>query len=127
MELLRYPAMCERYAGRGRDGHGARYAGPDRDGDSGPQARQDLLAAAAEDERVPALDPDHESPRPGMLDEQRVDVLLRYGRATRDLGRIHDLDVGREFGEQRPRGEPVGDDHVRLAKQLPAANGDQAR
>ena len=50
--------------------------------DPGRGQRLRLLAAAAEDERVAALEPDDAAPGARALDHQRLDLLLRH-RALR--------------------------------------------
>ena len=85
-----------------------------------------LLAAAAEDERVAALEPDDPLAGPGVLDEQLVDALLRGEGAARDLGDVDDLGVRGRLVEHGERGQPVGDHHVGAADGGEAGDGDQA-
>src|SRR5579859_4107892 len=127
VKLLRHAPLGDRYAGRAR--HRDRTGDSRYDGDwhPGPQAGEHLLAAPAEDERIAALEPDHEPPGQGVRNQDGVDVILLHGRAVRDLGRVDDLDIRRQFIEQRLRGEPVDHHNVGLAEQLPAPHGDQPR
>src|SRR5690606_32419748 len=111
---------------RGGHGDGAGDAGHDGDGDAGAGAGDHLLAAAAEHERVAALEPDHELAFSGAVHEQPVDLLLRQGPAVGDLGGVDQLDVGGELVEQGAGRQPVGHDHVGLGQELAAAHGDQA-
>ena len=53
-----------------------RDAGHDLDGDAGGDAGERLLAAAAEHERVAALEADDAPPGARVLDEQPVDLVL---------------------------------------------------
>ena len=81
--------------------------GTTSNGDAGLGQRERLLAAAAEDERVAALQPHDLEPLPAELDEQR-----RSARAWRDvLARDHERVVGRLVDELR-RDEHVVDERV---------------
>ena len=64
--------------GGGRHADRAADAGNHRHRHAGPQAGEHLLAAAAEDERVTALEPDHELPARRVRDERLVDLVLRH-------------------------------------------------
>ena len=70
-------------AGRRRDAvdrerrEAARYAGHDPERDAGPGQRQGLLAAAAEHERVAALEAQHPPALAGQRDQPGGDALLR--------------------------------------------------
>ena len=100
---------------------------------STPASRQkrELLAAAAEDERVAALEPHDALAVAGEGDEQRVDRVLRHGVVAGqladvdDLGRQHDA-LGGEPVEHAARAEPVGDDDVGGLERAQAAEGEQA-
>ena len=120
-ELVGEPAVGHRDAGDPGDGDRAGDAGDDLHRDVGGRAREELLHAAAEDERVPALEPDDEPARARVPDERRVDLLLRHGPPARQLRGVHDLDVGPEPGQQRPGAEVVDDHDVGLRQRLPAA------
>jgi len=71
---------------------------------TGLGTRQDLLAPAAEDEGVAALEPDDIAARQCMLDEETVDLLLRRGAAVRLLADVDDFRVG-----SRPLQDTAGD------------------
>ena len=71
---------------------------------------------AAEDERVAALEPHHPLAGQRVLDQQRVDLLLRHRAAARQLRGVDDLDVGGQRRQQRLRREVVGDDDVGLRR-----------
>ena len=75
-DLRRDAAMGDRDPGRGRHGRERRHAGHDLVGDAGLDERLGLLAAAAEDERVAALEPDDLEARPAELDQQLVQLGL---------------------------------------------------
>jgi hypothetical protein len=51
--------------------------------DAGVGAGQELLTTAAEDERVPALEPDDVAPLLRVLDQEPVDLVLISGAASR--------------------------------------------
>ena len=106
----------QRGGGHGRDARDAR-----RDGERDPRLgqRERLLAAAAEDERVAALEADDVEPGPPVVDEQRVDRLLRQRRA-----RDHERVLGRLLDELR-RDERVVHEHVAGANELEPAGRDQ--
>ena len=83
-------------AGVGGHGDGGGDAGHDLEGDAGVAQRLRLLAAAAEDERVAALQPDDALALAGLLDEQGVDrvLVVAAGRAG-DLADVDQLGVRR--------------------------------
>ena len=66
-----------RAAGRGGD------PGDDLEGDPGGEQRLELLAAAAEDERIAALERHHVPAGAARLDEQRVDAASAGRRGAR--------------------------------------------
>jgi hypothetical protein len=99
--------------GCGRHREGAAHARDDEHRDTGLPAGEHLLAAAAEHERVAALEPDHSFAGSGVLNQRTVDLGLRH-RVLGGLADVDHLDVGIEVVEHPPRGEPVDHDHVRL-------------
>ena len=115
-ELPRCVTGISAAAGHGRDARDARGDG-ERDPRLGELER--LLAAAAEDERVAALEADDLEPGPPVLDEQRVDLRLLERRA-----RDHERVLGRLRDELR-RDERVVDEHVAGANELQPAGRDQ--
>ena len=117
--------MGDRDAGEGGHGDRAGDAGDDLHRDARGDARLELLHPAAEDERVTALEPHHPLTGPGVLHEQRVDLLLRHRAAPRQLRRVDDLDVGGQRREQRLGREVVGHDDVGLRDGAPSAHRDQ--
>ena len=96
--------MGDRDAGVGRRGDAGGDAGDDLEGDAGLAQHLRLLAAAAEDERVAALEP-HDAPaRARVLDQQRVGLLLRDLRAAALLADVDQLGVVAGAGERRRPG-----------------------
>ena len=81
--------------------------------------RQRLLAAAAEDERVAALQPDDVEARPAVVDEQLVQRFL-VEAVTGDHARVR-----RRLGDELGCDEAVVDEHVAGPDQLEPACGDQ--
>ena len=75
-------AVGDRDAGVGRGGDPGGDAGDDLERDAGGGQRLGLLAAAAEDERVAALEPDDAAPRLRALDHQRLDLRLGVGERS---------------------------------------------
>ena len=87
-----------------RGGDAGGYPGHDLEVDSGRGQRLGLLAAAAEDERIAALEPHHAPPRPRPVDQQRLDVVLLDGVVAGALADVDELGVGAGAGERAPRG-----------------------
>ncbi len=85
-----------------------------------------LLAAAAEDERVAALQANHDAALGGVLGEELVDAPLRNGVHRRLLAHVDELGVGRRQGEHRVVGEAVVDDHVGARERVGAVTREQA-
>ena len=124
-ETLAHTPVRDRDAGRGRDRDRAGHPRHHLDGDTSGQARLDLLAAAAEHERVAALEPDHRTARAGVLDQCVVDVVLPHGRPAGHLGRVHHVHAGRQLLQQGQRREPVGHHHVGLPQPAQPGHRDQ--
>ncbi len=99
-EVLRDAAMRDRDARVGRDRDRAGDAGYDLERHAGPDAGQRFFAAAAEHERVAALEPDHAlaGQRPG--DDELVDLRLGQVVCVRLLARVDDLDVRVKLSQQ---------------------------
>ena len=70
-EALGQPAVRDRDAGGGRDGDGRGDAGDHFNLDAVLPAELGFLAAAAQDVRVAALEPDHPVALQGFLDQDR--------------------------------------------------------
>ena len=75
--------------------------------------------------RIPALQPHHPSPTPGVLDQQRVDVLLRKRVVARRLAHIDAQGMWRGFVEERRIEQAVVENHIRLPKQALAPDGEK--
>ena len=113
--------MRHRYPGvRGRRDR-ARDAGHDLEGNARVAAGLGLFAAAAEHERVAALQA-HDFEPVLARDEQLVDLLLRHRGAARRLADVDELGTGRREVEQRRRREPVVDHNIGAPQQLGAAS-----
>ncbi len=115
----------ERDARERRDAQRARHARHDVDRHARRAAREHLLAAAPVDERVAALEPHDAPPALRLLDEDRVDLVLRHGVVPGGLADVDHLDAGRELVEHVDRPEPVRDDDVRLRERPAAPEGEQ--
>ena len=81
-----------------------RDAGDDLERDPGLAQHERLLAAAAEHERVAALEAHDALARPRVLDQQPVRLLLRELRAVALLADVDQLRVARARCERRRRG-----------------------
>ena len=111
--------MGDRDQGRGGHGRDRRDARDDLERDAGLGERERLLAAAAEHERVAALEPDDVEAGGAVGDEQaRHRLLLHPG--PRDHERVVGRLVDELLGDER-----VGDEHVARADELEPAHGDQ--
>jgi hypothetical protein len=104
---LRVIAMRERNAGVGCGAQRCGDSGDDLERDSVGRQRVDLLAAAAEDERIAAFQAQHALARERALDEERIDRFL----AHRVIGPpLADVDALRARRQER---EDIG--HMRLS------------
>jgi hypothetical protein len=115
----------DRDAGQRGGGDRAGHARHDQHRHAGRGAGQGLLAAAAEDVRIAALEPDHELPHERPLDQDPVDLLLGLGRAVGDLGSVHELDIRPQVAQQQAGYQPVGDHHVGGGQQAATLHRDQ--
>ena len=127
LEVLRRPPVGHGQARGGRHADCAADAGNHGHRHASAQAGEHLLAAPPEDERVTALEPDHELSTGRVRDQCLVDLLLRHLPPVRHLAGVDDDDIGRQFGKQFPRPEPVGDHDVRLGEELPAPDRNEVR
>ena len=114
--------MRHRDAGVGGRRHRGADAGHDLERDAGLRQRQRLLAAAAEHERVAALQPHHDAASPRLLDQPRVDLALRQTVGARALAREDAERARRRLVEQGRVDETVVDDHVGAAQHLETAH-----
>ena len=108
-------------ADRLRHGGDRRDAGHELERHAGVGERERLLPAAAEDERIAALEPDDAPPVASVHHEQLVHVVL-LEVVARDPQR-----VGRRLVDELFRHEPVVDEHLAVAQSLEPAHGDQLR
>ena len=120
-EALHEAAVRDGDAGEGGCGDARRDARDDDDGDAARRAGLGLLAAAAEDEVVAALESQDVPAREGVLDEEVVDAFLRGEVATRDLADVDDRARRRGRGAARSAGRAVvDDDSARRMASMPA-------
>ncbi len=119
--------MRQRNARIRRDAERRRNARHDFKRNTGAGKRLGLLAAAPEDERVAAFQPDHVEPAFTAVNQQRADFFLRQ-RVRRFL--LADVDPlggsGREV-EQNRVGQMVVKNGVRLGKKAFGFEGDEFR
>ena len=117
-----HAAMGHRNAGGAGHADGRGDARDDLEGDARLGQRQHLLAAAAEHERVAALEPHDDAAGAGMPHHQVVDALLPVvaGRAGRAAA-VDALGVGGRVIEQAGMGQPVVEHHVGVPQRLDAA------
>ena len=92
-------AVRERDAGGAGHRDGARDAGDHLDGHAGAVAGEHLLAAAAEHVRVAALQAHDVAAGERVLDEQRLDLVLRDGVVAGALADVDELGRRGELGE----------------------------
>ncbi len=133
------PAVRQRDAGVGGRGDGGGDAGHDDEGHARVDQRLGLFAAAAEDERIAALEAHDDLAPPGSLDEERVDLLLLQRRFLVALGacgltggprpahRARDQLGGRRRVARDDLGgnQAIGDDHVGSSERFDGAHGDE--
>ena len=118
-------AVRDRDARVGRRGDPGGDPRDDLERDAGLQADERLLAAAAEHERVAALEPHHAPPGARMLEQQPVRLLLRYLLPSALLADVEQLGIGPRAGERRGGDQPVVQDHVGAGDQLGGAHGQE--
>ena len=117
-----------RHRDPGERGSGERRADARHDlvGDARRPQRQDLLASAAEDEGISALEAHDALAAARRADHQRVDRLLAEGGATRALAHGEALGPGSE-GQHLRRDEGVVEDEVGRGERAHGAHGEQLR
>ncbi len=89
------------------------------------EAGDRFFAAAPEDERVAALQPDDAATGQGVLDHQLVRDFLRYLLAAADLADVDQLCVAARAVERARTDQLVVEDYVGAGKQLCAAQSNQ--
>ena len=120
-------AVGDRDAGVGAGRDAGRDPRHDLELDPGLAQRLALLAAAAEDERVAALQPHHALARPRRLDQPLADLLLRHRGHAGRLADVDQLGVLARPVERPRRDQPVVVDRVGRADQLQRARRHQPR
>jgi hypothetical protein len=122
---LRNPAQRERDSRIRGTAFRSRHAGHHLETQPRLGQRLELLAAAAEDHRVPALQAANALARLHLLHEQPVELLLRDRRTKRSLAHGDQLRVAAREAQDLGAHEPVVEHHVGRGKQLPATQCDQ--
>jgi hypothetical protein len=102
-----------------------RHPRHDLEAHAGLGQRFGLLAAAAEHERVAALQPDHALPGLPQLHQLRVDLVLLDRRLARLLAHVAELRAGAGAVERPGRDQPVVEHDVGARDQLQRAPGHQ--
>ena len=116
--------MRERDAGVGWGGDGGGDAGDDVERHAGVDERFGLFAAAAEDERIAALQAHDDLPAARALDEERIELLLIEAIASR--GTRDQLGGGRRVARDDLIGDQsIGDDHLGAMERFDRAHGDE--
>ena len=108
-------------AGVGRGRHSGRHAGYHLEGHAGGGECLGLLASAAKDERVAALEADHPLAFRAELHEQLIDLLLLHRGRARLLSDVAKLGAVTRAVECARRNEPVVEDRVGAGDQLERA------
>ena len=102
--------------------------GDARNNRAGNAARQQVLslfAAAAEDERIPALEPHDPRVHQRLLRKQRVDLVLRQRVVTACLAHINQFASRLGSLQQRVIDQTVVDDHIRRLQGLKSLHRDK--
>src|SRR5690606_16773211 len=89
--------------------------------------RLQLLAAAAENEGIAALQPAYALALLGEPDQQRIDLLLRDVRCARRLAYIDALRIAPREIEHLPRHEAVVQHDIRILQRAQSPQGEQTR
>src|SRR6478609_3046170 len=125
-EAARDAAVGHGYAGRRGHADSARHAGHHLDPNAVCLAGVALLAAAAEDVGVAALEAHDAEAALGLLDEEVVDARLRHRVVAGGLADVDDAYRGRQPVDDGAGRETVDDDDVGRGEQLVAACGQEA-
>ncbi len=107
--------------------HAGGHAGHDLELDARLAQHERLLAAAAEDQRIAALQPHHPPPGAPVLDQQPVDLLLRHLRPAALLADVDQFRVRPRVLERLLRDQAVVEDDVGRGDQLDRADRQQPR
>ena len=124
-DLGRHAALRDGDSRVGGDGVGRRDPGDDLESHPGGRQRQRLLAAAAEDERIAALEADDRAQTASELDQQRVDLVLRHRVLPGLLAGVVLLGIRPGHRHDPGIGQPVVHQRVAALQQLTPANGQQ--
>ena len=108
--------MGDRDAGIGEAADAGADAGHDAEGNAGRHQRHRLLAAAPEDERIAALEPQHPPALARQLDQAKRDVGLAGRRLAAALAGIFEHGAGPCQREHARADQRVVDDDVGLAQ-----------
>ncbi len=114
-------------SGVGRRGDPGSHPGHDLEIDACASERLRLLAAATEDERVAALEPDDASPLSRVVDHQLLDLVLLHRVGSRRLADVDELGVGTRSIERSGGNQAIVQDHVSARDQLERTAGHQSR
>ncbi len=120
-------AVRDRNARVGGGGNGGGDAGHDDVRHAGGPQGFAFLAAAAEDERIAALEPNDTPAGLGFFNEQRLDLGLRHRVVLGPLARVDPPAVVAAVAEQHRIRQCVVDDRVARGEQFPAADGEETR
>ncbi|CDF38351.1 unnamed protein product, partial [Chondrus crispus] len=120
-------ALRQRHAERGRDACRGCDAGHGVHLDALPLQKVDLLPAAPEHERVPALEPHDRLPLRRERAQQHVDLLLRARVEARLLAHVHHRRPRVDVRQDRRRHQPVVQNHVRARHQRHRTQRQQTR
>ena len=124
---LRPVAMGQRYAGVRRASERGGNAGNDLEVDAMPAQCLDLFAAAAEDERVPALEARHPPTLPRIAEQERVDVRLPRAGEGATLADVDPFRVATAQFQHPGRDEIVIVDDVRPLQRAQRFQGEEVR
>src|SRR6478609_4766383 len=126
-ELRVVIAVGHRDAGVGWTGDGRADAGHDLEMHARRREFRRFLAAAAEDHRIAALEPDDVFAGLGFLDDQAVDFILRHRVVLGALADVDFLTTGLGPVEQFRAAERVVNEDVREFDAFLGAKGDEAK
>ena len=118
-------AVGQRDSGIGQPPDAGRNAGHDAERDAGLDQRQRLLAAAGEDERVAALEPQHPPPGARQLDQPQRDIALLRRRLAAALAGVFDHAIRSREGQDLVIDQGVVNDHVGHAEGMGGVQGHQ--
>ena len=124
---LRYAALCQWNTRAGRSTQRCSNARHNHHRNASVAQHLQLFTATSEHKRIAAFDPCHTQATARMLQQQRVDVLLRDFMIARQLADIDLLGIAACTVDDHLRHQPVVQQHIGLLQQLLRANGEQVR